>query len=154
MAETVEAPSGKEEEGTDGGDKKVEASPIKDGLEQQLAKDHSKDGEESEQEEETDPEQEKPKPEQEKEKPKPKLKDCDKEDRVTDGCKLRVRATEADLESHINADAAATIKQDHADDHVGGGDEDGVVDQKEGCQLQHQQDLRPPWPPRSDHDQV
>ena len=97
MAETVEAPSGKEEEGTDGGDKKVEASPIKDGSEQQLAKDCSKDGEDTKHEtstnggepeqekEETEPEQEKePKYEQEKEEPKPKLEESGEKDGDTE----------------------------------------------------------------------
>ena len=53
-----------------------------------------------------------------------------KEDRVTAGYNLRVLATEADLGSHINPDAAVRIKQEYVDNRVGDGDEDGVVDQK------------------------
>ena len=39
-------------------------------------------------------------------------------------------ASEADLGRHINPDAAATTKQKHVDDYVGGGDKDGVVDRE------------------------
>ena len=35
-----------------------------------------------------------------------------------------------ELENHINQNAANTTEHDLVDDHVGGGDEDGVVDQK------------------------
>ena len=41
-----------------------------------------------------------------------------------------VMASEADLGSHINPEAAATTKQEHVDDYVGGGDGGGVVDRK------------------------
>ena len=54
--------------------------------------------------------------------------DVGEDERVTAGSNLRVLATAADLESQINPDAAATTKQEHADDCVG--DEDGVVDPK------------------------
>ena len=44
--------------------------------------------------------------------------------------KLRGVASEADLESHIVPDTTAMTKQEHVDDCVGDGDEDGVVEQK------------------------
>ena len=54
-------------------------------------------------------------PEQKKEKPEPKL---------------RVVASEADLESHIVPDPTAMTKQEHVDDCCGDGDEEGVVEQE------------------------
>ena len=52
--------------------------------------------------------------------------EVDEGEKVTAGCNLRVPAAEDGLENHINPDAAATTKQDHA----GGGGENGVMDQK------------------------
>ena len=52
------------------------------------------------------------------------LADTCKEKRDAAGYDLRVMATEADPGSHINPDATATTRQEHVDDHVGGGDKD------------------------------
>ena len=90
----------------------VEACPIKDGSEQQLAKDCSKDWEDIKHNTSANGGE----PEQEKEEHKPRLEDSGKVDRVTAGCDLRVLAMEANLESHINSDAEVTIKQDHVDE--------------------------------------
>ena len=50
----------------------------------------------------------------------------DEDKKVTAGGNLREPAAEDGLDNHINPDAAATTKQDHA----GGSGENGVMDQK------------------------
>ena len=62
------------------------------------------------------------------EKNEAKSSKVEKDEMDAAGYGLRVTATEADLGSHINPDAAASTKQEHVDDYVGGSDEDGGVD--------------------------
>ena len=79
------------------------------------------------------------------------LADAGKDERDAAGYGLRVMATEADLGSHTNPDATATTWQEHVDDCVGGGDKDGVMDQRK---LSRRKSVDPIRPPCSDHYQV
>ena len=55
------------------------------------------------------------------------LADADEDKRGAADYDTRAPATQAALESHIDLEAAATSKEEHVNDCVGGGDEDSVV---------------------------
>ena len=78
--------------------------------------------------------------------------------RGTAGYNTRTLATKADVGSHIPLDATATSKEEHVDDRIGGGDEDGMVIQeklsKEGVVPDAIQDQQPHRPHLYKHRQV
>ena len=59
------------------------------------------------------------------------LADAVLDEKGTAGYNTRSLATKADVGSHITLDATATSREEHGDDRVGGGDEEGMAIQGE-----------------------